>query len=356
MRKLRLGVIGAGSWAVASHLPNFARHADAVEFWVVNRPDEGSLRPIAERFGFRHATTRWEDVVAEGPDLLLVSSPAAFHAEQARAGLEAGAHVLCEKPFTLRASDAWALTRLAEARGRHLVIAFGWNYRPLVVRAAELMREDGGIGPVEHLSVVMASATRELLSGRGAYEASATEVPPCPDTWTDPRLSGGGYGQAQLSHALGIALWLTGLRATEAFAYTSGPGGEAVELHDAIVLRFGGGAIGTVSGASSHRGAGGGKHQVDVRAIGATGQLHLDLERERLWRYRGPGDDVSEDLGPHAGEYDCVGPVDALVELAQGRGTNRSPAELGARTVEVLEAAYRSAEAGDPVPIAWEGS
>jgi predicted dehydrogenase len=166
-------------------------------------------------------------------------------------------------------------------------------------------------------------------------------------TWTDPALSGGGYGQAQLSHALGLALWLSGLRGKEVFAFMSAPLDAPVELHDAIALRYDNGAIGTLSGGSSHEGANKDKHQLDVRIIGSEGQLHIDVEREIVWRYRGPGDDVHLEVQPGDGTYNCIGPIDTLVDLALGRDVqNCSPIELGARTVEVLEAAYRSARSG----------
>src|SRR5438128_163697 len=80
--------------------------------------------------------------------------------------------------------------------------AFGWNFRPMVQDAKRLM-DDRGIGEVEQLVVHMSSHTRELLSNRGAYPLAAADAIPEQATWTDPRLSGGGYGQAQLSHALG---------------------------------------------------------------------------------------------------------------------------------------------------------
>ena len=52
-------------------------------------------------------------------------------------------------------------------------------------------------------------------------------------------------------------------------------------------------------------------------------------------------------LESDAGLYNCQGPIDALVDAALGRPpANNSPAELGARTVEILEAAYRSAASG----------
>jgi hypothetical protein len=131
------------------------------------------------------------------------------------------------------------------------------------------------------------------------------------------------------------------------FAFMSAPLNAPVELHDAIALRYDNGAIGTLSGGSSHEGANNNKHLLEVRIIGSEGQLHIDVEREIVWRYRGPDDDVRLEVKPGDGTYNCVGPIDTLVDLALGREVrNCSPIELGARTVEILDAAYRSARSG----------
>lgn len=347
MAKLRLGVIGAGSWAVASHLPNLARRADVVEFVAVSRLGPELLARIRDQYGFAVASEDYHDVIDAGIDICVVSSPSGLHHEHAKAALEAGAHVMVEKPVTIDPAQAWDLVRTAERVKRHVVVSFGWNYKPMVRAAKELMESDGGIGEIENVMIHMSSVTRELLSNTGAYPGAAPEAVPEAATWTDPRLSGGGYGQAQLSHALGLALWLTGLRGQEAFAFTSAPLNAPVELHDAVALRYRNGAIGTMSGGASHAGANRDKHALEVRAIGAAGQMHVDLEREIVWRYRGPGDDVRLDVQPDAAVYDCIGPIDTLVDLALGRDAqNCSPIELGARTVEILDAMYRSARSG----------
>jgi predicted dehydrogenase len=347
--KLRLGVIGAGSWTVASHLPTMVGHRDTVDFTIVNRRDPVLLERIRDRFGFERSTTDWHDVIAASPDIVIVASPVALHYEQAKAALEAGAHVMCEKPFTLEPQQAWDLVDTARRMDRALVVAYGWNYRPMIVRAVELAQRDGGIGDVEHLSIHMSSHTRALLSGTGAYPAAAPETVPEQQTWTDPALSGGGYAQAQLTHALGIALSLApDLRGHEVFAFMSSPLDAPVELHDAISVRFNNGAIGSIAGGSEHHGPDNVRHKVDIRLIGAAGNVHVSLDRELVWRYRGPADSITLPLEPGDGSYDCIGPVDALVALARGDAgaVNRSPGELGARTVEVLEAAYRSSVSG----------
>ena len=353
MGKLRLGVIGAGSWAIASHLPNLAERGDEVEFVAVARKGPELLQAVEQRFGFQVASEDYRDVLDAGIDICVVASPSGLHHEHTKAAMEAGAHVLVEKPFTLTASDAWDLVRIAERLQRHLVLGFGWHYRPMVSDFKHLLDERGGIGQIEQMTVQMASVTRELLANTGAYPAAAPESVPEQATWTDPRVSGGGYAQAQLSHALGLALWLTGLRGEAAYALMSAPLDAPVELHDAIAARYLGGAIGTVSGGSCHVDANDNKHQLEVRAIGSEGQLQIDVEREIAWLWR-PDGEVRLPSVDGDGAYDAVGPANVLVDLALGRDVeNCSPAELGARTVELLEVAYRSAQSGRLEPVRY---
>jgi predicted dehydrogenase len=350
-RKLRLGVIGAGSWAVASHLPNFARRRDEVEFVAVSRKGPELLEKIKDDWGFEIASEDYGDVIDAGIDICLVSSPTVFHHEHAKAALESGAHVLVEKPVTIESSEAWDIVETADRNGLHLVCSFGWNFLPMLQDAKRLM-EEKGVGEVEHLVVHMSSVTRELLSNTGAYPAAAPESVPEQRTWTDPRLSGGGYGQAQLSHALGLSLWLTGLRGQEVFAFMSTILDSPVEHYDAVSMRFANGAIGTMAGGSAHLGYDGNKHELALRAIGSEGHFACDLQRELVWLYRADGEDVRLPVEPGDALYNCDGPPNTLVDLALGRDVrNWAPGELGARTVEILDAAYRSAASGKPEPV-----
>src|SRR5207248_6501453 len=307
MAKLRLGVIGAGSWAVASHLPNFAKRRDEVEFVAMSRKGTDLLRKLKDDWGFEVASEDYRDVVDAGIDICLVASPTAFHHEHAKAALESGAHVLVEKPVTIDPRDAWDLVERADRKGLHLVCSFGWNFLPML-RDAKRLVEEKGIGEVEQLVVHMASATRELLSNTGAYPASAPESVPEQATWTDPKLSGGGYAQAQLSHALGFSLWMTGLRGAEVFAYMSTILDSPVEHYDACAMRFTNGAIGTMAGGSAHLGFDDNKHELAMRAIGSEGHLACDLQRELVWLYRAGGEDVRLPVREGDGVYDCDGP------------------------------------------------
>jgi predicted dehydrogenase len=344
MTKLRLGVIGAGSWAVAAHLPALAARPE-VEMVGVCRHGP-LLDEITSRFGFQVGSEDYRDILALEPDIVVVASPSALHHEHAKAALLGGAHVLCEKPMTVSSEDAWDLVETAKAVDRQLLMSFGWDYMPIVRRATELIGEHG-IGNLEHMTIHMSSATRELLSNTGAYPDASPESVPEQSTWTNPAISGGGYGQAQLSHALGLALKLVPERVSGAFAFMSAPMMAPVELHDAAALTFDGGGIGVLSGGSSHVGAWGNKHELEVRAIGSEGQFIVDVHRELVWIYRPDGTDVTLELDDGAGSYVFFGPANALVDVALGDlSANAAPGELGARTVEALELVYRSAESG----------
>ena len=345
-------MIGAGSWALASHLPNLARRREEVEFVGVCRQGAETLQRVASQYGFQVASEDYRDVISAGIDICVVSSPSALHYEHARAALTAGAHVLIEKPVTIDPREAWDLAEIASRRGLQLVCSFGWNYLPMLRAARELFNRVG-IGQVEQLTISMSSVTRELLANLGSYPDADPDLMPDAKTWTDPELSGGGYGQAQLSHALGLGLWITGLRGAEVFAFMETALDAPVELYDAIAVRYSNGAVGTIAGGAAHRGYDGNKHQLELRAIGSEGHFACDLQREMVWLYRPDGHDIRLEVAPGDALYNDDGPPNVLVDLALGHDVeNCSPGELGARTVELLDAAYRSARSGRPEAVA----
>jgi predicted dehydrogenase len=343
-RRLRLGVIGAGAWAAFAHIPGFLRRPE-IEPWIVNRRDPEQLAALKVRFGFAHSTRDWREVIAAGPDIVSLTGPAVDRAEQALAALEAGIHVLAEKPFTVNPADAWAIERLARDRGLHVVLCYAWNEMGIVDQARRLIDGPDGIGDIEHVSVEMSTIVRDLLTAGTTYLGDAAVPLPRLETWADPAMSGGGYGQGQLTHALGLVMRLLPVRASAVAAFTHGPGAQ-VELHDALVVRLDGGAIASIGGASLPLGTFGNRHQLAIRITGSRGQVVLELDPPRVARSTGAIDVVAtlseEDI---RWSFDRV--TDRIVDLVLGRTTdNPSPAELGARVVEILDAMYRSAAGG----------
>jgi predicted dehydrogenase len=350
-RKARLGFLGAGWWATANHIPILAARDD-VELAGVCRLGKTELQVVKERFHFPFAT---EDAAAlvNLPDLdgVVVSSPHTLHYQHARLAVERGLHVLCEKPMCTRGEDARDLVDLAKRKGVHLLVPYGWHYKPFV-QQAKLWLDAGGVGQVQYVLCHMASPIRDLLQGKhfqvegNSGQAGGVVFEPEPQTWADPTVAGGGYGHAQLSHVTGMLCHLTGLMPASVYALMTAPGSK-VDLYDAISVRFECGAIGTVSGAGTVPVSDMSSYQVDLRIFGSEGMLLLDCERTRLDLRRHDGRHQRLDLEPNAGAYTCDGPPHNFVDLILGKTTvNHAPGDAAMRSVLLLDAAYRSAVSG----------
>lgn len=347
--KVRVGFIGAGNWAVYNHIP-LLKARDDVELAAVCTLGAAALARVKTQFGFEFATENYRELLARPLDAVVISTPHGLHYTHALAALQAGCHVLVEKPMALRAAEAWHLARVAREMQRHLMIPYGWHYTPMALEAKALIEQ---VGQIEFAQCHMASALRALYSGQ-PWPYTVEHAPdPEYQTYGDPATAGGGQGMAQLSHSVALLLWLTGLRAAEVFAFMSGPGAK-VDLYDAISIRFVGGAIGAISGAGTLPPSKP-RHQLDVRIFGSEGVLLLDLERERLELLCDDGQHIYRPFEPGAGAYACDGPLNRFVDLVRGRqAENLSPGELGARAVEVLDAAYRSAASGKAESVPQE--
>lgn len=349
----RIGFIGAGWWATANHMPLLAQRPD-VELAAVCRLGADELAQVRDRFGFRHAYEDYEAMLREVElDAVFVVSPHTLHFPHARAALERGLHVLCEKPMCVRAEEARELVRLAEQRGLHLLVPYGWHYKPFIQEAKRRL-DAGAVGEIQYVLCHMASPIRRLLTGEQAQDLEGGQAgdmlfAPDPRTWADPEVAGGGYGHAQLSHSSGMLFWLTGLRARRVYAQMSAPLAR-VDLYDALSVSFEGGAIGTVSGAGTV--PEGLPFQVDVRIFGSEGMLLLDVERERMELRRHDGKDAALFPERGAGDYSCEGPPANFVELVLGKtAENHAPGWAAMRSVELLDAAYRSALSGHPEEV-----
>lgn len=346
--RVRVGAIGAGWWATTNHFPLLAERAD-VELVSVCRPDRDLLLEVQDRFGFRHATEHVEELLEQDLDAVLVTTPHHLHLAHATAALDRGLHVLCEKPMTLHAADAWQLVEQVAATGVHFLVPYGWHYTPFIVETKRLL-DDGVLGEIEFVHSFMASPTKGFFGGTGPVPSGWTPslVEPDRRTWQDPA-RGGGYTHGQLTHSTALMFWLTGLRAAsvtarQAFAQS------AVDMYVAADVTFTNGAVGSVGGAATLPDDD--KFQIDLRVFGSEGVLLLDIERERAEVRRHDGRRIEIDAPAGAGAYRCDVPPQRLVDLVVGASTeNNSPAEVAARSVELLEAIQQSSALGSDIRV-----
>src|SRR3954447_20502431 len=147
MSRTGVAVVGCGGLACNVHLHTLRRHAGA-DVLAVADPDPAARERARERApGARGVATLEEALAVDGVEAVVVATPTALHADQARAVLEGGRHLYVEKPLATRVEDARALVEL----GAHteVVAAVGFNRRlhPLVAAMREVVA-DGALGRV----------------------------------------------------------------------------------------------------------------------------------------------------------------------------------------------------------------
>lgn len=341
---IRASVIGAGWYAAENHIPALARRADVLLDGVC-RLGAAELAKVSTAFGFAFASEDHRAVLARRPDVVVVASPHRLHHAHVRDALDAGAHVLCEKPMTVDPAEARDLVAHARRVGRHLLIANGYHYLPhLDTIRARLAA--GVIGAIEHITCTFVSATRPVFEGSvGFARWQTTMFRPDTMTWQDPS-GGGGFAYGQMSHSIALMLWLTGLTPETVAARSTGTG--AVDLADAAALGFAGGATAALGGAAGM--PEGQRALLRLIIAGSAGVMTLELDRDEAAIHTVAGVERLP-IAPGDWVYNCIGPIDALVELAQGRGDNRSPGAVGAATVAVLAGMQASSRAGGAMQV-----
>ena len=341
MSRVRIGAVGAGWWATSNHFPLLAARED-VELVGVCGLGPG-LGDVRDRFGFGLATESVDELLDSGLDAVVITTPHDLHFDVATRAHDRGLHVLCEKPMTLRADEAWSLADSVERAGTHFLVPYGWNYKPFTVEAKRIL-DAGLVGDIQFALCHMASPTRGLFGGDPTHmlERWDSETKPELSTWADPK-HGGGYAHGQVSHSSALFFWLTGMRAATVAGRVANAG-SAVDLFDAAVIRFDNGALGSLSGAATL--ADGDKYQVDLRIFGTEGVIMIDVERERVSLSRYDGENITVNIPAGEGEYECLVPPVRFVELITGASTqNNSTVDVAARSVELIEGLLRSSAA-----------
>jgi predicted dehydrogenase len=134
---LRVAVVGYGYWG-----PNLVRNFNESEHTttaIVCDTDEARLAKARDQSPGAQVTARFEEVLTGNIDAVAIATPVATHYELARRALEAGKHVLVEKPFTILVEQAEELVTLAERAGRVLLVDHVFVYSPAVQKIKELV-------------------------------------------------------------------------------------------------------------------------------------------------------------------------------------------------------------------------
>jgi predicted dehydrogenase len=153
-RRTRIGLLGASRIAPTAVIVP-ARDLPSVEIVAVAARDTGRARDFAREHGIAETCDDYAGLVARADiDLVYVGLPTHAHEEWSIAALQAGRHVLLEKPSAPVAAAARRMVAAAQASGRRLVEAFHYRYHPLMTRLLELTTS-GAIGRIESIDALI---------------------------------------------------------------------------------------------------------------------------------------------------------------------------------------------------------
>ncbi len=150
MSQVRIGVLGAAR-IVPSALLAPAKNTPQVEVTAIAARNPQRAQAFARKHAIPRVLSSYEEVIADPEiDAIYIPLPNGLHAPWAIKALEAGKHVLCEKPFASNAEEAQAMADAAERSGRILMEAFHYRYHPLAARMKAIVAS-GELGKIQHI-------------------------------------------------------------------------------------------------------------------------------------------------------------------------------------------------------------
>ncbi len=333
--ELRVGVIGLG---MGERNSRAYREIEAVRLVAVCDVEEDRVRRVAAEVGAEVGTTEWRDLCELGLDVISVCSPDHLHHEMARAALESGAHVLCEKPMTTTLEDALDLVGTADRTGRKLAVGNVNRFVPQI-RAVHELAAKGRLG---ELFMVEGSYIHDM---RNVYVRTPWRIDP--GMPQNPWIAGA-------SHAMDLVRWLGG-EIEEIMMYENRVKGTAAELpeHAISILRFESGCLGKVWLNKGLRRWP--EHVVELAAYGSDGTAMANTEDMQVRAWLDP--EIGGQMGPTVIPFEVASghPVKAELESFVTSILEDTPPLIdvreGARTVAALMAGLDSAESGRPAKV-----
>jgi predicted dehydrogenase len=244
-RRIRLGMVGGGEGAFIGAVHRIAARLDdhyELLAGALSSTPEKALRSaqalgLARAYPDYRTMAREEAARPDGIEAVSIVTPNHQHAPAAEAFLEAGIHVICDKPVTTTLAEARHLRALARSRGLVLAVTYNYSGYPMVRHARRLVRE-GALGTLRVVQVEYAQDwLTEPLESSGQKQAA----------WrTDPARAGAGGCIGDIgTHAYQLAAFVSGLRTQSLCAELSTfVPGRALDDNVQVMLRFQGGARG----------------------------------------------------------------------------------------------------------------
>ncbi|HUG82385.1 MAG TPA: Gfo/Idh/MocA family oxidoreductase [Bryobacterales bacterium] len=264
-KQIKVGVITHADGAhLGSYLAALAE-SETVGSVALSDPDGETVAEARKALGRKLAGTYSSPVAMlaqEKPLMALVTMEARLAPPAINAALDAGCHVLAEKPSCVRVDDFEKLAQKANAAGLHLMLALANRLNPEVQEARRLVQE-GKLGKIYGLELHLVANQTRLT--RPSYH----------ERWfASKERAGGGHLIWLGIHWLDLAMYISGSRIVEVAGFTGNVGGQPLDVEDsaAVALRFDNGSFGTAtSGYYLDQG-----YHSHIKIWGAEGWLQID--------------------------------------------------------------------------------
>ena len=283
-RKLRLGMVGGGEGAFIGAVHRIAFRLDD-QFELVagafsSDPERAkssalSLGVSAERaYGSFEEMAKAEAARKDGIDAVVIVTPNHMHGPAAKAFLNAGIHVICDKPLTTTVQEAEELVKLVQVSGKLFILTHNYTGYPMI-RQARAMVASGELGEIRLVQVEYPQDwLTEAVEQTGQKQAA----------WrTDPKRSGAGGCIGDIgTHAYNLAAFVSGLKLEALLAQlTSFVPGRALDDDCQIMLRYRGGARGSLWASQV---AVGHENGLKLRVYGTKGGIEwVQADPNYLW-------------------------------------------------------------------------
>ena len=326
MAKLRVAFLGCGGIA-GKHAKSLQANGDAqivaccdVSQDIVGKFLDKNLPAYAPRPAvFTDAAAMYAQA---RPDAVVICTPHTLHYAQAVAALDAGCHVLMEKPMVTSVADAYALAEKVRHSGKTLTVAYNTPCTPEFFHLRQLIRQRT-LGKLELVTGYLSQNWLKLTAGKWRQ---------------DPALSGGGQAYDSGAHLLNSLCWSVESRVDKVFAFIDNCG-SPVDINSTINVRFESGVLAAMCVSGNCPSSG--RHMVFI----------FDAGRVEIDGWSGSWINVFK--GNEQVKYPAITskplqPADNFIDAILGRDEPRTGPANGIVHSELMEAIYESARTGLP--------
>lgn len=332
MKTLRVGIMSFAHLHAEGYIGNLRSMPD-IEYIGFADDDSERLQKYGEQFESK-TFARYEDLLAEKPDAVIICSENNKHRELVEMAAEAGCHILCEKPIATNEEDAQAIIQACEEAGVNLMIALPMRF------SAAAQEVKGALDRGDLGNLFCANTTNQ------------GENPDYHRAWfSDPELAGGGAVMDHTVHVVDMLRWYMGAEPTEVYAEVDnlfGKGRVDCDTAGLLMISFDNGVFVTLDASWSRPAFYPTWGNVKIDLIAQGGVLQTDYFNQKLTVYEGQQE---RPAWHYWGSDPNQGMIDEFFASIREQRVPLITGEDGLAALKVVLAAYESARTHQPVRI-----